>query len=237
MRGLYTQSGRELCLLAISPFLKDRCMRTEKVLFQGLAGVIDCAIEWPDSEPQGWALVLHPHPLHGGARDNKVVTTIAGACVQRGLVAVRPNFRGVGESEGEFDHAVGETADMHELIGQFRDIYPGVASKKWVLAGFSFGTSVAAQLYAGLAGLSVGKPDALLLFGVAVDRFKFRDIAVPDDTFMVHGEADEVVPLSEAMDFARSKSLPLIVLPDTSHFFHGRLVMLKQLLRQRLLDL
>lgn len=237
LRTLRKQIGRGVVLLAACHFLKDRRMHTEKALFQGLAGAIDCVIEWPDSEPQGWALVLHPHPLHGGGRDNKVVTTIAGACVQRGLVAVRPNFRGVGGSEGKFDRAVGETADMHELVRQFGDAYPGAASGKWVLAGFSFGTSVAAQLYAGLAALSVRKPDALLLFGIAVDRFKFRDITVPDDTFLVHGEADEVVPLSEAMDFARSKSLPLVVLPETSHFFHGRLVILKQLLRQRLLAL
>jgi len=212
-------------------------MRTEKTSFQGLAGAIDCAIEWPDSEPEGWALVLHPHPLHGGARDNKIVTTIARACVQRGLVAVRPDFRGVGGSAGEFDGGEGETGDMLELVRQFGQSHPEIVARKWVLAGFSFGTSVAAQLYSVLAAEREKTPDALLLLGVAVERFKFREIRVPDHAFLVHGEADEVVPLAEAMDFARSTGLPLVVLPDTSHFFHGRLVVLKQLLRQRLLDL
>src|SRR3546814_7131680 len=148
--------------------------------------------------------------------------SIARACVQHGLIAVRPNFRGVGAAAGEFDAAVGETADMIQLVQQFGQAYPEAAAGKWVLAGFSFGTSVAAQLYSELAGLSQTVPDALLLAGSAVDRFKFRDITIPDDTFLVHGEVDEVVPLSEAMDFARGRSLPMVVIPDASHFFQDR---------------
>ncbi|RTZ45653.1 alpha/beta hydrolase [Candidimonas sp. SYP-B2681] len=208
--------------------------RTEKISFDGLAGAIDCALDLPMEPARGWALVLHPHPLHGGARDNKIVTTIARACVQHGLIAVRPNFRGVGVSAGEFDRAVGETADMKELVRQFESAYPEAAAGKWVLAGFSFGTSVAAQLYSEVLEQSGKLPDALLLAGSAVNRFKFRDITVPDDTFLVHGEADEVVPLSEAMEFARSRSLPVVVVPDASHFFHGKLITLRQLIQQRL---
>ncbi|MGB6105321.1 MAG: CocE/NonD family hydrolase [Pusillimonas sp.] len=208
--------------------------RTQKISFQGVAGAIDCALDLPMTTPSGWALVLHPHPLHGGARDNKIVTTIARACVEQGLIAVRPNFRGVGGSEGEFDAAVGETTDMQQLVAQFAQAYPEAARGKWVLAGFSFGTSVAAQLYSALAEQSQPVPDALLLFGPAVERFKFRAVSVPDDTLLVHGEDDEVVPLSEAMDFARSHSLPVVVVPGASHFFHGKLVTLKRLLQQRL---
>lgn len=208
--------------------------RTEKISFQGVVGAIDCVLDLPMEAPRGWALVLHPHPLHGGARENKIVTTIARACVQHGLIAVRPNFRGVGDSAGEFDRAVGETADMQELVRQFSSAYPEAAAGKWVLAGFSFGTSVAAQLYSQVAEASDKLPDALLLAGSAVDRFKFRDIAVPDDTFLVHGETDEVVPLSEAMDFARHHGLPMVVVPDASHFFHGKLIALRQLIQQRL---
>lgn len=208
--------------------------RAETIVFQGQAGDIDCALDWPQGEPQGWALVLHPHPLHGGARENKVVTTIARACVMHGLVAVRPNFRGVGASAGEFDQARGETADMQALAEQFRQAYPDVASGKWVLAGFSFGTSVAVQLYGLQRQAGDGVPDALLLAGSAVKRFQFRDISVPDDTWLVHGEHDEVVPLDEAMEFAREHALPMIVVPEGSHFFHGKLLVLKQLVQQRL---
>ena len=235
-----------------------------KTSFTGLAGAIDCVVEWPEAEPRGWALVLHPHPLHGGARDNKIVTTIARACLQDGLVAVRPNFRGVGESAGEFDKAVGETADMRELVRQFVQSHPEAAAGKWVLAGFSFGTSVAAQLYSILAeekgalrggdpaaattvAASPGQgqderavpgeaalPDLLILVGSAVERFRFREVVVPDDTLLVHGEADEVVPLAEAMDFARARGLPVVVVPEGSHFFHGKLIMLRRLVQERL---
>ena len=206
--------------------------RKEVVEFNGGSGVIDCVIEWPEHPPVGWALVLHPHPLHGGARDNKVVTTISRACLQYGLAAVRPDFRGVGKSAGQFDHAKGETQDMLALVDQFHALYPTAFAGKWVLAGFSFGTSVAAQLYSSLQGAR--QPDALILAGPAVERFKFREIALPEDTMVVHGELDDVVPLDEAMGFARRHGLPVTVIPDASHFFHGKLLTLRMLVQQRL---
>lgn len=205
--------------------------RTEHTLFDGPAGDIDCAIDWPDGTPTGWALVLHPHPLHGGARNNKVVTTIARSCVQHGLVALRPNFRGVGASNGEFDNAKGETDDMLALVEQFAQRHPEVAAGPWALGGFSFGTAVAAQLYPSLQG---HPPQAVILAGTAAQRFAFRDITLPDDTLLIHGETDEVVPLDEALGFARQHELPMVVVPDASHFFHGKLLVLRRLVQQRL---
>jgi alpha/beta superfamily hydrolase len=206
-------------------------LRTENITFQGDAGAVDCLLDHPDGTPRGWALVLHPHPLYGGARENKIVTTIARACVQRGLVAVRPNFRGVGASEGAFDEAVGETADMARLVEEFQQRYPDAAQGAWVLAGFSFGTAVAAQLYAQRAEEGARVPDRLILVGCAVERFRFREVSVPADTLLVHGESDEVVPLSEGMDFARARDLPITVVPDGSHFFHGKLLVLREILQ------
>ncbi len=206
----------------------------ENRVFQGLAGDIDCLVESPGGAARGWALVLHPHPLHGGARENKVVTTIARACLDHGLVTVRPNFRGVGKSAGSFDSGVGETADMRALVSQFAQAWPDAAAGQWVLAGFSFGTAVGAQLYSLLREQGARTPDALILLGTAVARFRFREVAVPDDTLLVHGERDEVVPLAEVLDFARPGSLPVVVVPDASHFFHGKLVVLKRLVAQRL---
>jgi len=209
--------------------------RTETEIYTGGAGRIDCAVDWPDADPRGWALVLHPHPLQGGARENKVVTTIARACVQHGLVAVRPNFRGVGASEGEFDKSRGETADMVALVAQVRERHPALAPAPWVLAGFSFGTAVAAQAYAALAGQGdANLPRALMLMGPAVNRFQSHEVQVPGDTLMVHGEEDEVVPLSEAMDWARPRAIPVVVVPGASHFFHGKLLVLRHLVQARL---
>lgn len=208
--------------------------RTEILEFNGLAGRIDCAVDWPEGEPLGWALVLHPHPLHEGTRDNKVVTTIARACVQQGLVALRPDFRGVRASAGAFDKAQGETADMRELVAQWLEQQPSLASMPWILAGFSFGTAVAAQLDATLAADGVTRPSALILAGTAVWRFQFREIALPDDTLIVHGEQDEVVPLAEVFDWTRDRSVPVVVIPGATHFFHGKLLLLRQLVLTRL---
>jgi len=209
--------------------------RTETVVFTGAAGRIDCAFDWPEGTPRGWALLLHPHPLQGGARDNKVVTTLARACTQRGLLAVRPNFRGVGDSAGEFDKAVGETQDMLALVQQMRERHPDLATQPWVLGGFSFGTAVAAGVHAGLAQAGdAALPAALMLMGAAVQRFQAADLQVPDDTLMVHGEEDEVVPLAEVLDWARPRAVPVVVVPGASHFFHGKLLVLRRLVSERL---
>lgn len=206
------------------------------LVFDGEAGAIDCAIDWPATlPPRGWALVLHPHPLHGGARGNKVVTTIARACTQEGLVVIRPDFRGVGASEGTFDSARGETADMAALVSQWRARYPDLAEAPWVLGGFSFGTAVAAQLHAVLAESGDGvMPGAIILAGPAVKRFLFRDIALPADTLLIHGVQDEVVPLSEVQDWAEGVGLDVVTVDDATHFFHGKLIELKALVTQKL---
>lgn len=73
-----------------------------------------------------------------------------------------------------------------------------------------------------------------MLMGPAVGRFQFREVDLPEDTLLVHGENDEVVPLGEAMDWARPRNLPIVVIPGASHFFHGKLITLRNLVAQRL---
>ena len=208
--------------------------RTETISFDGLAGLIDCALDWPEGEPTGWALVLHPNPAQGGTRDNKVVTTIARACVQQGLVALRPNFRGIGSSGGVFDHGKGELLDMAALVEQFRVRYPEVASLPWVLGGFSFGTSIAVQLYAKWERLEKNLPNIVVLAGSAAMRFRHSEVKAPEDALVIHGEVDEVVPLTEVMDWARPLGMPIVVIPEAGHFFHGKLLILRQLVQTRL---
>src|SRR3546814_20381467 len=116
-----------------------------------------------------------------------------------GLVAVRPDFRGVGKSAGEFDAAVGETADMQALVEQFSQAWPQAAAGQWVLAGFSFGTAVAAQLYSVLLGQGRTTPQALVLLGTAVERFRFREVSVHEDTFMLPGTIADVIARSRAL--------------------------------------
>lgn len=210
---------------------------TEVTTFEGLAGDIDCALDWPESSPIGWALVLHPNPSQGGTRDNKVVTTIARACVQHGLLAVRPNFRGIGESAGEFDEGRGEWADMAALVEQFSQRYPEAFAGRWVLSGFSFGTSIALQLYAEWQKKSQRVPDSVILAGSAALRFNHKETAVPDDALIIHGENDDVVALEEVMRWARPIDMPVVVIPNAGHFFHGKLLILRQLVQTRLKSL
>lgn len=205
-------------------------MRTEKIIFQGHAGNIECAIDWPDNPPLGWALCLHPHPLFDGTNSNKVVTTLARACVQHGLVAIRPNFRGVGLSEGSFDNAKGETMDMIMLIEQFLQKYPQFQQQNWTLGGFSFGTAVAAQLYAELEDRQMHLPKQLILLGSGVWRFAYREVTLPENTLLVHGEKDDVIPLTDAYAWLKEHHLPITVIPDAGHFFHGKLVLLKNII-------
>ena len=207
---------------------------TETTTFDGLAGVIDCALDWPEGTPTGWALVLHPNPAQGGTRDNKVVTTIARACVQHGLLAIRPNFRGIGDSGGAFDHGKGELLDMAALVEQFRVRYPEIAALPWVLGGFSFGTSIAVQLYAKWDRLQKNLPNIVVLTGSAAMRFRHSEVKAPEDALVIHGEVDEVVPLSEVMDWARPLGMPVVVIPEAGHFFHGKLLILRQLVQTRL---
>lgn len=207
---------------------------TETITFDGLAGVIDCALDWPEGAPTGWALILHPNPAQGGTRDNKVVTTIARACVQHGLLAIRPNFRGIGDSGGDFDHGKGELLDVAALVEQFRVRYPEIASLPWVLGGFSFGTSIAVQLYARWDRLQKNLPNIVVLTGSAAMRFRHSEVKAPEDALVIHGEVDEVVPLSEVMDWARPLGMPIVVIPEAGHFFHGKLLILRQLVQTRL---
>ncbi|CRE32183.1 alpha/beta hydrolase, partial [Bordetella pertussis] len=124
---------------------------------------------------------------------------------------------------------------MLALVAQVRERYPEFAASPWVLGGFSFGTAVAAQTYAALAASGdPSLPRALMLMGPAVNRFERSATEVPADTLLVHGEVDDVVPLAEALEWARPRSLPVVVVPGASHFFHGKLLVLRQLVQDRL---
>jgi alpha/beta superfamily hydrolase len=152
--------------------------------------------------------------------DNKVVQTLARALVGLGYTAVRFNFRGIGKSEGARDEGRGEVDDAAVVIAAHR--LPGQAL---VVGGFSFGGYVAAQAAARLPAEQAA--ERLVLVAPAVANFPMA--AVPAHTLVVHGEKDDVVPLSACFDWARPQALPVTVLPGAGHFFHGQLPVLKQI--------
>jgi uncharacterized protein len=199
---------------------------TQKVCISGTAGRIECALDLPTDTPKGLAVVAHPHPLQGGTLDNKVAQTLARALVQAGFVAVRPNFRGVGASEGVHDEGRGETDDMRAVVAHFQPLY-AQSTPSLLLAGFSFGGFVMSHVAATLS------PKQLILVGPAV-RYGLANVA--DNTLVIHGEQDEVVALTDVMNWARPQSLPVVVLPGVGHFFHGQLPLLKRCVLQGLVD-
>ncbi|MCU0964352.1 MAG: alpha/beta hydrolase [Burkholderiaceae bacterium] len=196
--------------------------QTQRRNVAGPSGAIECAIDMPAGTLRGVAVVCHPHPQHGGTMDNKVVQTLARAFTQLGYTAVRFNFRGVGGSAGAWAQGPGEIEDALAVVAALR-----VPALPLVLAGFSFGAYVASNAAARLAASADGGVQRLVLVGPAASRFDM--MAVPQDTLVIHGEADDVVPLAAVLDWARPQSLPVTVVPGAGHFFHGQLSLLKSL--------
>ena len=189
---------------------------TRRQFVAGPAGRIECAVDQPEGTPRGVALIAHPHPLFGGTLDNKVVQTLARAFVDLGYETWRPNFRGVGQTEGVHDEGRGELEDLAAVAGQF-------SSSKIVLAGFSFGAAVVGQLAQRV------KPERMVLVGLGVTRLPVPE--VPPDTLVIHGENDETVPLAAVLDWARPQELPVVLVPGADHFFHRKLQVLRNIVQ------
>ena len=206
--------------------------QTERLTLTGGAGVIealrDSAQLVDGQSPKGVAIIAHPHPLFAGTMDNKVVQTLARAFVQCGYTAVRFNFRGVGASAGEYDAGKGE---LQDLLAVIRQVAPEGAI---ALAGFSFGAFVTSHALAAL--WDEGRVAKAVLVGTAASRFEVAPVpaAAHDSTLVIHGEADDTVELSSVMDWARPQILPVTVIPQVGHFFHGQLPLLKSLVVRHL---
>jgi alpha/beta superfamily hydrolase len=203
--------------------------QTEKLRLQGAAGVIEVQRDVPpDGAARGIAVIAHPHPLFGGTMDNKVVQTLARAFVACGWTALRFNFRGVGASEGVHDEGRGECEDMQQVIAQLAPEGP------LAIAGFSFGAFVASCAAEKL--WSARDIRELVLVGTAAARFAVATLPTEahECTLVIHGEADDTVPLAAVMDWARPQSLPVTVVPGGGHFFHGQLPLLKSLVVRHL---
>jgi hypothetical protein len=189
---------------------------TRREFISGAAGRIECAVDKPDAPPRGIALIAHPHPLYGGTLDNKVVQTLARAFVELGYEAWRPNFRGVGQTEGVHDEGRGELEDLAAVL-------KSVQTEKFVLAGFSFGASLVARLAERV------KPEWLVLIGIGITRLEAPQ--VPAGTLVIHGENDETVPLAAVLDWARPQELPVVVVPGADHFFHRKLHVIRRIVQ------
>jgi alpha/beta superfamily hydrolase len=194
-----------------------------KFLLPGPAGVLEAAsaLPAPADARRGTAIICHPHPQHGGTMHNKVVTIVERALRELGLATVTFNFRGVGESTGKYDDGRGETDDLLAVAAWVRQVRADDAL--W-LAGFSFGSFVAARAAAQLPLrqlISVAPP---------VNRWQFEGLAPPACPWLViQGESDDVVDPDAVYAFVAAQQPPptLVRMPDTGHFFHRRLMDLR----------
>jgi alpha/beta superfamily hydrolase len=194
-----------------------------RVMIEGPAGAIETDVNDPGGARRGIALIAHPNPLHGGTKDNKVVTTLAKVFFALRFIAARPNFRGVGASAGSHDDGRGETEDLIAVAGHLKRQY---GELPLALAGFSFGSYVQTRVAKRLP------VESMVLVGPAVNRFPAE--TVPRDTLVIHGERDDVVPLAAVLEWARPQDLPVVVVPGGDHYFHGRLSLLAEIVTRHL---
>jgi len=199
----------------------------EHCLVAGPVGQIELVLARPEKIksnvciPGVAAVVCHPHSLHGGSMENKVVTTVVRAMVGVDIPILRFNFRGVGASDGVFDQGVGEQNDLLAVIDWLRG---QINFKELWLIGFSFGSFVAASV-AGPVGAT-----RCMSLAPAVEHFDFSGIKRANFHWSVLlGDADEIVPPAAVLDWFETIAEPksLTQFPGAGHFFHGQLLTLR----------
>ena len=200
----------------------------------GQAGRIELLLDTPSGQARGIALVTHPQPLLGGSASHKIPALLAKACREDQWLAVRPNFRGVGASEGVHDAGRGEAEDMIALAAQLRGSHPALPL---ALLGFSFGAFVLARVAAELARR--GEPAQHVVLagmpaGVVVDGRSYDPPALPPGSMLVHGERDMRVPLEALLRWADAHAQAVLVIPGADHFFRGKLPLLRDAMRAEL---
>lgn len=207
----------------------SRPLPTQSVLLRGPDGAIDALIDTPETA-RGIALVCHPHPLFGGANTNKIAHTLARTLRELGYAVIRPNFRGVGKSEGLHDHGTAETEDMLSVLAWAQSRW---GSLPLALGGFSFGAFVQTRVAERLAG-GVTPVQRMVLVGTATGEVSgarsYTTAPVPKDTLVIHGEQDETVVLANVLEWARPQDLPVVVVPGADHFFHGKLHLIRDII-------
>jgi alpha/beta superfamily hydrolase len=195
-----------------------------RLSIDGPAGSLEAIVEDSAAAARtSYAVVCHPHPSFGGTMDNKVVTTVARALRTTGMPAVRFNFRGVGASAGSFDGGAGETADADAVASWGSGHWPG---RTLVIAGFSFGGSVALRV-AQQREARGQAPKLLITIAPAIQHLGPLAMDVPRCPWIVvQGDADDVVDAASVVSWANAlEPKPrLVILPGAGHFFHGRLL-------------
>ena len=191
-------------------------------------GRLEAILKEPVRTPvRGVALVLHPHPLGGGTMHNKVVFRAASALNEAGLITLRINFRGVGQSTGAYDEGRGELDDVRAGLNHLEANYP---NGPITVCGFSFGARVGLEV-----GIADNRVANLISIGTPVDKYDFsflEDCLKP--ILFVHGDQDEFGDVEQLKEFVskleKHTSVQLTVIKGAGHFFEGHLDELKRVI-------
>ena len=196
---------------------------SEKLFIDGPAGRLESILDEPrDGAVSGCAVVCHPHPQHGGTMHNKVAHTLARAFVRLGFRTLRFNFRGTEASEGSYDDGVGELDDALAAVEWLR---AGKCDGPLWIAGFSFGAAIAVRAAA------PAHADGIVAVAPAIYRFARGVDSLPSCPFLVvQGDEDELVDVDETIEWVNGlePGPELLVMEGAEHFFHGRLVELRE---------
>ena len=198
-------------------------LQSETLVLDGPVGPLDVAVDLPKPDvpvQPVTAIVCHPLSTEGGTMHNKVVTMAANSLRDLGVATVRFNFRSVGDSAGNFDHGSGEQDDLKAVAAWVRTQRPG--DQLW-LVGFSFGA------YVSLKAAAEVQPQALVSIAPPAGRWDFEGIHPPAQWLVIQGEQDEIVEPQAVFDWLDTLDAPheLVRMPDTSHFFHRKLIDLR----------
>ncbi|MDQ6788381.1 MAG: alpha/beta fold hydrolase [Acidobacteriota bacterium] len=191
-------------------------------------GQLEAILKEPAIDAKGVALVCHPHPLGGGTMHNKVVYRAAAGLLEAGLVTLRFNFRGVGNSTGAHDDGDGERQDVRDALDYLSAQFPNL---EITLAGFSFGSRVGSEV-----ALDDERIVRLISIGTPVDKYDFsylKECRKP--ILFVHGDKDEFGSLASleslVKQVAENADTKLVVFENCGHFFDNHLNELKDAIR------
>jgi uncharacterized protein len=185
-------------------------------------GQLEAIVKEPRGPLRGVALVLHPHPLFGGTMHNKVVFRAASALNDAGLLALRINFRGVGQSTGEHDEGRGERDDARAGLDYLTGNYPG---EEITICGFSFGARVGLEV-----GVSDERVARLISIGTPVDKYDFSFLETCRKPILfVQGDRDEFGDVERLRDLVARIKAPVVfqIIKGAGHFFDDQLDKLK----------
>ncbi|HTH15250.1 MAG TPA: alpha/beta hydrolase [Magnetospirillum sp.] len=207
-----------------------------EVIFNGPDGRLEGRYHHSKLPNAPVALLLHPHPQHGGTMNNKVVYTLYHAFVRKGFSTLRFNFRGVGRSQGRFDNGQGELSDAASALDWMQSYNPN-ASACWV-GGFSFGAWIGMQLL-----MRRPEIDGFVSVAPPANHYDFTFLApCPSSGLIVHGTDDDMVPepsvakLATKLGAQKNIRVKYRQVEGANHFFGNHLDPLNEVVDQYLTE-